>query len=113
MRFSSTSGPGIEYSPDEGKLLTEVLREAFAEFGDGEPTGAYVTAQIEWAGTITNNGHNGVRTTQLGMDEEGIRAVRLAIDESPETAPDRLTEALSKSYGATVRFRDIESWEWA
>jgi len=81
------TGDGEPYTPGEEAELETVLDNAFEGYGPGEPTGADVTAQIEWAGTVDNNGRGGVRTTRLdGLDPDKVREVREAVDKAHRQA---------------------------
>jgi len=81
MGRKRTTGDGEPYSDAEEARVADAIEAAFAdtygEEDDGsgpDPTGADVEAQIEWAGTVDNNGRGGVRSTRLeGLNTGALR----------------------------------------
>jgi hypothetical protein len=80
MARTRNTGDGEPYSDAEEARVADAIEAAFAdtygEDDDGtgpDPTGADVEAQIEWAGTVDNNGRGGVRFTRL----DGLNTGRL------------------------------------
>jgi hypothetical protein len=97
MSRHTDSGDGDEYGPQEVDELADSMEEAFSESDTNLDAGSMkVTAQVEWAGSIENNGRGGVRTTKLSLPPGGAREVRAALDRARASA----AEPRGKSYKA-------------
>ena len=81
MSRTRTTGDGEPYTDADEAAVADAMEAAFADAYGGEddgsgpdPTGADVEAQIEWAGTVDNNGRGGVRFTRLdGLNTRELR----------------------------------------
>lgn len=101
MARDRDTGDGDDYTPDEEGDLVDVLDDAFDSYGPGTPTRADVTAQIEWAGTIDNNGRGGVRRTRLdGLDPGKMRELRDLAEKAREATAREAGAAPLRSYKA-------------
>lgn len=103
MAKKRDTGEGDEYSGREAEAVADALAEAFEAWDDGgEPGGAFVEAQIEWAGTVQPT-NNGVRKTRLDFTDasaSAVAAVREAVREYRGAAGDASKAKPLKSYTA-------------
>jgi hypothetical protein len=102
-----SSGDGDDYTTTDVDSLVDAMEaqyQALDAIGDGRAT-MRVTAQVEWAGTVQNNGRNGVRTTNLRLDAGGAARIKRAVDRA------RTSAAPGSSYKARsspAQLRELE-----
>ena len=84
MARKRTTGDGDPYNADDEAALADYLAEldywdaAGEEEGEEETGTVDVEAQIEWAGTVDDNGRDGVRRTR--MDGIPLPRIRKAVE---------------------------------
>jgi hypothetical protein len=76
-RQARDTGDGDPYSAAEEDALAEAIEEAlYGDLGDDEDQpqrpgdSLFAEAQVEWAGTVDENGRGGVRRTVLGRGQQ-------------------------------------------
>jgi hypothetical protein len=92
------TGDGDDYAPAEEEHVASAIEEALTDLGglDEEPddedeaTGTItVRAQIEWAGTVDDNGRDGVRTTRLdGVKLNEIKRAAARLENAKQAGPE-------------------------
>jgi transcriptional regulator with XRE-family HTH domain len=109
MARKRTTGDGDPYNYDEEADLADYLTDDdywdAVEGEEGETGTIDVEAQIEWAGTVDENGRDGVRRTRLdGIRLDGIRKAVDQLREARRTGPDQPYKSYNaKSWHAQLR----------
>lgn len=107
MAKGKTSADATDYSPVDIDGMVDAIEaqyDSLYAMGNGSGT-MTVTAQVEWAGTLNNNGRNGVRTTRLNLPAGAASEIKAAIDRA------RSSGERGRSYkaqGSSARLRELE-----